>query len=170
MITQVGTAGGGVPDEVSQSFAVPPDFVVNEITKLTRVLVGWRFQTNFSGNELNAGQQPAVPALAVAYEPSPDGEGLAGAEEFAGDKLWREHLNAQPHAWTDGTLHSTYWWADSGAPRSASAQRIIHDESNSFVTISLSHNTTGEIVTFGDTVPTVWTGFVWVAYLLEKAF
>lgn len=167
--TKVGAGGGAVPDEVAEDFPLNFLFVTNNITRLTRVLVGWHFETNLMENSLIGDAQPLTPALSVAYQPSPDGEGSSTAETFAGDKLWREHLSPVPYYWTDGAVHSTKWWADSGQPRSGQAQRIIHDRTTAKITVSMSLNTTGEIVSFADTAPVDWSGFIWVAFLLEKA-
>lgn len=95
---------------------------------IVRTLFGYRLETVLVDNNDGLQRAPWPWQIGLTYTPTPDGELTFDPGSVGGDALFRDFARWHPYHWTDGTLHATKWYADSGGMQSIQAQRTVVDK------------------------------------------
>jgi hypothetical protein len=133
----VGRAGFSSAPATSLDFTVSLNFTaISDGDTIVRTLFGWRVQTDLLDETISPSAIICPAFVALAYTPDPNGEPWGGAEAAGGAALCREMVSWEIDEWTDGSVHSRRWYANSYQLVSGEAQRTIHDKTTAELHLS----------------------------------
>lgn len=165
----VGRAGFSSAPDTSLDFHVPlgaPS--ISDGDTIVRTLFGWRVQTDLLDEAITPSAIICPAFVALAYTPDPGGEPWGGAEAAGGAALCREMVAWEIDEWTDGSVHSRRWYANSYQVVSGQGQRTILDKTTAELVLSFGfdHSMSGfDSVGIQATDANV---MLWAEYLVES--
>ena len=133
----VGRAGFLSAPDTSVEFTVgfnSPTF--HDGDTLLRTLFGWRVQTDLLDETISPSAIICPAFVTLSFHPSPDGDPEGGAESAGGDHLCREMVSWEVDEWTDGSVHSRRWYANSYQLISGQGQRTVFDKTTAELVLS----------------------------------
>jgi hypothetical protein len=108
---------------------------------IERLIIQWTLTTDLHLNSDVLGQAPVPWVFGVWFRPNPDqffeGDTVNAWQTLENDSLYTEITEWKPYHWTDGTLHSTQWYASSGGWKDVKGGRTIHDPSESALLVQV---------------------------------
>jgi hypothetical protein len=165
----IGRAGFLTAPDTSIDFTVSLNSVeINDGETIVRTLFGWRVQTDLLDETISPSAIICPAFVALAFVPDPNGEPWGGAEAPGGAALCREMVSWEIDEWTDGTVHSRRWYANSYQLVSNQGQRTIRDKTVDTLVLSFGfdHSMSG----FGGYVgiqANDATVMLWAEYLVQ---
>jgi len=139
---------------------------------IVRLIVQWTLYTDLHLNSDVLGLAPVPWVFAIWYEPNPDQffefDTVNAWQALENDALYTEITEWKPNQWTDGTLHSTQWFASSGGWKSVKGERTIVDPSSAHLRVQVLGLDGIGLSAFGANVNVAVGGHYNVKMLIER--
>lgn len=108
---------------------------------ILRLVLQWMLFTDLHENSDVLNKTPVPWVFGVWFEPNPDQafefDTVNAWQTLENDALYTEITEWKPYHWTDGTLHSTQWYASSGGWKSVKGERTIVDPASSHLRVQV---------------------------------
>lgn len=134
-----GSGGGDVSTDRILTISLDRSAIHNG-DRVARILVAYYMQTSLEENVTTTDLLPRPWGIAAWYRPDPQADPGSGDEvsfALASDALFSDMTKWVPTRWTDGTLHSTQWWCNSGGVVSCQGNRTIEDKTTAVVRLGV---------------------------------
>jgi len=118
---------------------------INDGDTLVRTLFAWRAQTDLLDETISPSAIICPAFVGVSFTPDPDTDPVGGADAPGGAFLVREMVSWEIDEWTDGSVHSRRWYANSYFMRDFQGERKIVDKTTAklFVGFAFDHTMAG---------------------------
>ena len=168
--TLIGLQGSGAGDTSSDRILTIgfDDANVSNGDRVARILVSYYLQTSLNDNVTTTDLLPRPWAVCAWYRPDPEADPGAFDEVIPAlnsDALYSDMARWTPTRWTDGTIHSTQWYAHSDGVVSCQGNRTIEDKTTAVLRIGV------DLIDdeFGTTAVAV-NGRLYMKVLIERRF